>query len=109
MKTGWMVLLGAIALLAACVSEQQYNQKAPENQQFAYMKHLSATQPKPLIRGSRESNADQITSESSPADDGQRDPFPEGGWELSCQVLQELDKIMPSLKGISGKQIVIEG
>ena len=35
--------------------------------------------------------------------------FPEGGWELSQNGKQELSKIVPTLQGVSGKQIVIEG
>jgi len=35
--------------------------------------------------------------------------FPECGWELSQQGQQELNKIVPTLQGMSGKQIVIQG
>jgi chemotaxis protein MotB len=35
--------------------------------------------------------------------------FPEGGWELSENGGRELNKIVPTLQGVTGKQIVIEG
>ena len=35
--------------------------------------------------------------------------FPEGGWELNQNGRQELNKVIPALQGISGKQIVIQG
>jgi chemotaxis protein MotB len=35
--------------------------------------------------------------------------FQEGGWELDQQGQQEMNKVIPALQGVSGKQIVIGG
>jgi chemotaxis protein MotB len=110
MKTKVLILMCAVASLAGCVPQQQYNQEVQQNQQLLYLngtyqqlnQSLQAEVAANQVQIRQLQNRLQVTMVNDIL-------FPEGGWELSQQGQQELNKIIPALEGISGKQIVIQG
>jgi chemotaxis protein MotB len=113
--THWMkrrlLLLALISMAAsACVPEQQYNQEVQQNQQLQYMnstyqqlnQSLQSEVSADQVQVKQLQNRLQVTMINAIL-------FPEGGWELNQNGRQELNKVIPALQGISGKQIVIQG
>jgi chemotaxis protein MotB len=105
------LVLALVSIAAsACVPEQQYNHEVQQNQQLLYMNstyqqlnqslqsEVSANQ----VQIKQLQNRLQVTMVNAIL-------FPEGGWELNQNGRQELNKVIPALQGISGKQIVIQG
>jgi chemotaxis protein MotB len=109
-KTRSLIALCILILVAGCVPEQQYNQQVKQNQQLAYMnntyqqlnQNLQSEVAANQVQIKQLQNRLQVTMVNAIL-------FPEGGWELSRQGREELNKIVPALQGITGKQIVIEG
>src|ERR1700722_16484195 len=110
MKTTSLMLLAAVVTLAGCVPQQQYNQEVQQNQQLSYMnntyqqlnQNLQSEVAANQVQIKQLQNRLQVTMVNAIL-------FPEGGWELSRRGREELNKIVPALQGITGKQIVIEG
>src|SRR5271167_1209226 len=106
-----LVLAALISVLAtACVPQQQYNQEVQQVQHLTYMddtyrqlnQNLQSEVNADQVQIQQLQNRLQVTMVNAIL-------FPEGGWELSQHGKQELGKIVPTLQGIAGKQIVIEG
>jgi chemotaxis protein MotB len=102
--------LFALLLVAGCVPQQQYNQEVQQVQHLTYMdntykqlnQNLQTEVNADQVQIKQLQNRLQVTMVNAIL-------FPEGGWELSQNGKQELGKIVPTLQGVSGKQIVIEG
>jgi chemotaxis protein MotB len=97
------VAVFAGALLTACVSEQTYQAEVKKSNTYqALSQRLQA-----------EINADQvqITQLQDRLTVTMVDQllFPEGGWQVGRSGEQTLDKIVPVLKGLTNKNIIVEG
>jgi chemotaxis protein MotB len=110
MKFNRVILLSVTLALAGCVPQQQYNQ---EVQQVQQLKYLNSTDQQLNQSLQAEVNANQVQIkqlqnrlEVTMVNDIL---FPEGGWELSEKGHRSLNKVVPALQGVPGKQIVIEG
>jgi chemotaxis protein MotB len=100
-----------VALFATgCVPQSQYNQ---EQQQVQHLTYMDNTYKQLNQNLQTEVNSDQV--EIKQLQDRLQVTmvnailFPEGGWELHENGRRELNKIVPTLQGVAGKQIVIEG
>src|SRR5271169_2716203 len=110
MRLGKLIILATTLTLSGCVPQQQYNQQVQQNQQLLYM---NSTYQQLNQNLQTEVNANQVQIrqlqnrlEVTMVNDIL---FPEGGWELSERGHRSLNKVVPALQGVTGKQIVIEG
>jgi len=110
MRPGKLIALCAFTMIAGCVPQSQYNQEVQQNQQLLYLngtyqqlnQNLQAEVAANQVQIQQLQNRLQVTMVNAIL-------FPEGGWDLSDQGRHELNKIVPALQGVTGKQIVIEG
>jgi chemotaxis protein MotB len=110
MRKRKLAALLALLLIAGCVPQQQYNQEVQQVQHLTYMdntykqlnENLSTEVSADQVQIKQLQNRLQVTMVNAIL-------FPEGGWELSENGKHELGKIVPTLQGVAGKQIVIEG
>ena len=110
MKARKMFLFCSLVFMAGCVPQQQYNQEVQQVQHLTYMdntyrqlnQNLQTEVTADQVQIKQMQNRLQVTMVNAIL-------FPEGGWELSQNGKQELGKIVPTLQGVSSKQIVIEG
>jgi chemotaxis protein MotB len=110
MKTRTLGALFILAMIAGCVPQSQYNQEAQQNQQLLYLngtyqqlnQNLQSEVAANQVQIRQLQNRLEVTMVNAIL-------YPEGGWELSQQGQQELNKVIPALQGVAGKQIVIEG
>ena len=110
MRMTRLLVVAAIATLAGCVPQQQYNQEVQQNQQLTYLDHtyqqlnqsLQSEVAANQVQIKQLQNRLEVTMVNSIL-------FPEGSWELHQQGRQQLNKVMPALQGLAGKQIVIQG
>lgn len=108
-RTRVIIMIGALSF-AGCVPQQQYNQEVQQVQQLQYMnstyqqlnQSLQTEVNSDQVKVRQLQNRLEVTMVNAIL-------FPEGGWELHQQGQQELNKIVPALQGVAGKQIVIEG
>ena len=110
MQKAKLMFVFALALAAGCVSQGQYNEEVQMNQQLTY---LNSTYQQLNQALEAEVAADQVQIQQL-QDELQVTMvneilFPEGGWELSHQGREELNKIIPALQQVPGKYIVIQG
>ena len=110
MKNAKLIFIFTLALAAGCVSQGQYNEEVQMNQQLTY---LNGTYQQLNQALEAEVAADQVEIQQL-QDELQVTMvneilFPEGGWELSHQGREELNKIIPALQQVPGKYIVIQG
>jgi chemotaxis protein MotB len=110
MKSKKLILICILALAAGCVPQQQYNQEVQQNQQLLYL-NGTYQQLNQSLQSEVAANQVQIRQLQNRLEVTMVNAilFPEGGWELGQQGQQELNKIVPALQGVSGKQIVIQG
>jgi chemotaxis protein MotB len=110
MKTKVLILICTVASLAGCVPQQQYNQEVQQNQQLLYL-NGTYQQLNQSLQAEVAGNQVQIRQLQNRLEVTMVNDilYPEGGWELSQQGQQELNKIVPVLQGVAGKQIVIQG
>jgi len=106
-----LVLTVLISVIAAvCVPQQQYNQ---EVQQVQHLTCMDNTYKQLNQNLQSEVNTDQVQIKQLQSrlqvTMVNAILFPEGGWELSQNGKEELGKIVPTLQGVTGKQIVIGG
>jgi chemotaxis protein MotB len=97
------IAISAAAALAACVSDQTYQAEVKKSNTYqALSQRLQA-----------EINADQvqITQLQDRLKVTMVDQvlFPEGGWQLGRTGEQTLNKIVPVLKGLNNKNVIVEG
>ena len=110
MKIRTLMMVIAIATLAGCVPQSQYNQEAQQNQQLLYLngtyqhlnQNLQAEVAANQVQIKQLQNRLEVTMVNSIL-------FPEGGWEIHQQGRAQLAKVLPALQGLTGKQIVIQG
>jgi chemotaxis protein MotB len=110
MKSNVLIALFGLLLIAGCVPQQQYNQEVQQVQHLTYMddtykqlnENLQTEASTDQVQIKQLQNRLQVTMVNAIL-------FPEGGWELSQNGKRELGKIAPTLQGVTGKQIVIEG
>ena len=110
MRGRTLIALSALVLIAGCVPQQQYNQEVQQVQQLTYMdntyrqlnQNLQTEVNADQVQIKQLQNRLQVTMVNAIL-------FPEGGWDLSQNGKQEMGKIAPTLQGVTGKQIVIEG
>ena len=96
--------------LYGCVPQQQYNQEVQQAQQLQYMNQTYQQLNQNL---QTEVNAEQVKVEQlqnrlkvTMVDEIL---FPEGGWELHEKGRATLAKVVPSLQGLAGKRILVQG
>jgi chemotaxis protein MotB len=101
-RTLTIALFAAVAL-TACVSEKTYQAEVTKSNTYQALSE----------RLQSEVNADQvqITQLQDRLKVTMVDQvlFPEGGWELSRTGEQTLNKIVPVLKGLQNKNVIVEG
>src|SRR5271170_8073217 len=110
MRIARIVLVVVIATLAGCVPQSQYNQEAQQNQQLLYLngtyqqlnQNLQSEVAANQVQIRQLQNRLEVTMVNNIL-------YPEGGWELSERGHRSLNKVVPALQGVTGKQIVIEG
>jgi chemotaxis protein MotB len=110
MRIKRLMFLIATVAIAGCVPQQQYNQEVQQNQQLAYLNNTYQQLNQSLqtevaanqVQVKQLQNRLEVTMVNSIL-------FPEGGWELHPQGRAQLNKVLPALQGLSGKQIVIQG
>jgi chemotaxis protein MotB len=110
MRIARISLVVAIATLAGCVPQSQYNQEAQQNQQLLYLngtyqqlnQNLQSEVASNQVQIKQLQNRLEVTMVNSIL-------FSEGGWELHQQGRNSLAKVLPALQGLNGKQIVIQG
>lgn len=110
MKGRNLLLIGTLVFIAGCVPQSQYNQEVQQTQQLQYLngtyqqlnQNLQSEVAANQVQIKQLQNRLEVTMVNDIL-------FPEGGWELGQQGQQELNKIVPALQGVSGKQIVIAG
>ncbi len=110
MNRNSLFLLLTSLLLAGCVPQSQYNQEAQQVQQLDYMngtykqldQSLQTEVNSDQVEIKQLQNKLQVTMVNAIL-------FPEGGWELHDQGRSELNKLIPALQGVAGKQIVVAG
>ncbi len=110
MRITRLMFLGATLTLFGCVPQQQYNQEVQQTQQLAYLNstyqqlnaNLQTEVAANQVQIRQLQNRLEVTMVNSIL-------FPEGGWELHQQGRQQLNKVMPALQGLVGKQIVVQG
>src|SRR5271166_5756398 len=108
MRITSLMFVAATLTLAGCVPQQQYNQEVQQNQQLLYLnstyqqlnQNLQSEIAANQVEIKQLQNRLEVTMVNSIL-------FPEGGWELHQQGQQQLNKVLPALQGLSGKQIVI--
>lgn len=109
-KGGRLAMVLALVLLGGCVPQQQYNQEVQQAQQLQYMnstykqlnQNLQTEVNSDQVQIKQLQNKLQVTMVNAIL-------FPEGGWELHEQGKNELNKIVPTLQSVAGKQIVVAG
>jgi len=110
MKRELLITLCMLSMLAACVPQQQYQQEVQQVQQLEY---LNSTYQQLNQQLQSEVNADQVQikqlSNRLQVTMVDRILYPEGGWELHRKGKETLSKIVPSLQGLTGKQVTVEG
>ncbi|MGO9454967.1 MAG: flagellar motor protein MotB [Candidatus Binataceae bacterium] len=110
MKLRIPVALMALSMLAGCVPQQQYQQEVQQNQQLQYMndtyenlnKSLETEVKNDQVEIKQLKNRLQVTLVNEIL-------FSEGGWEVAAKGVDVLDKVVPSLQNLAGKEIIIEG
>src|SRR5271169_3035634 len=110
MRLGKLIILATTLTLSGCVPQQQYNQQVQQNQQLLYMnstyqqlnQNLQTEVASNQVQIRQLQNRLEVTMVNSIL-------FPEGGWDLHQQGRDSLNKVLPALQGLSGKQIVIQG
>ena len=97
------VALCAAVVLSACVSDQTYQAEVKKSNTYQALSQKLQT----------EINADQvqITQLQDKLKVTMVDQllFPEGGWQVGRSGEQTLDKIVPVLKGLTNKNVIVEG
>jgi chemotaxis protein MotB len=110
MKILKLLFVIIVLMATACVPQSQYNQEVQQNQQLQYLNgtHQQLNQsPQSEVAANQVTirqlqNRLEVTMTNAIL-------YPEGGWELSQRGQQELNKVIPALQGVPGKQIMIEG
>jgi chemotaxis protein MotB len=105
-----LITVLALLLTTGCVPQQQYQQEVTQVQQLKYLnttymqlnQNLQSEVAANQVQIKQLQNRLEVTIVNSIL-------FPEGGWELHQQGQQEINKVIPALQGLSGKQIVIAG
>jgi chemotaxis protein MotB len=109
-KFNKLIPMIVLLLAAGCVPEQQYQQQVTQVQQLKYLnttymqlnQNLQSEVATNQVQIKQLQNRLEVTMVNSIL-------FPEGGWELNQGGQQEMNKVIPALQGVSGKQIVIAG
>jgi len=110
MKAKQLVIVCALATITGCVPQSQYNQEVQQNQQLLYL-NATYQQLSQSLQSEVSANQVQLRQLQNRLEVTFVNAilFPEGGWEISQQGQQELNKIVPALQGVPGKQVVIAG
>ncbi len=97
------MMLCAVALAAGCVTKQTYNTEVQKADTYAALdKQLSGELGADQAQITQLQNELKVTMVNEIL-------FPEGGWTLSPKGEQTLGKIAPTLAGLKGQQVVVQG
>jgi chemotaxis protein MotB len=110
MQVRRLIALCVMVMIAGCVPQSQYNQEVQQNQQLLYLNE-TYQQLNQSLQSEVTANQVQIRQLQNRLEVTMVNDilYPEGGWVLSQRGQQELNKIVPALQGVAGKQIVIQG
>lgn len=110
MESKLPLALIVVSLVAGCATQQQYQQPVQQDQQVLYMNDTYENLNKSL---EVEVKSDQVQIkqlknriEVTMADEIL---FSEGGWEVGPHGIEVLNKVSPSLQGLTGKRVVVQG
>jgi chemotaxis protein MotB len=96
-------MLFAAVLAAGCVSQQTYNTEVQKADSYSALnKQLSSELSADQAQITQLQNQLRVTLVNEVL-------FPEGGWTLNAKGEAALAKIAPTLAGLKGQQIVVEG
>jgi chemotaxis protein MotB len=105
-----LAILICITLIAGCVPQQQYQQEAQQVQQLLYMNSTYQQLNQQLLD---EVKSDQVQikqlKDRLQVTMVNQILFSEGGWEVDRKGKELLARVAPTLSGLDGKQILIEG
>ena len=97
------MLLGVALLAAGCVTKQTYNTEVQKADNYAALNtKLSGELSSDQAQITQLQNQLKVTLVNELL-------FPEGGWTLDAKGEAALAKIAPTLAGLQGQQIVVEG
>jgi chemotaxis protein MotB len=104
------LVLMIVALMAGCGAQPQYQQPPPQGEQAPYMNDTYETLNKSLeaeiksdqVQVKQLKNRIQVTMADEIL-------FPLGGWEVGPHGIEVLNKVSPSLQGLNGKRIAVQG
>jgi chemotaxis protein MotB len=99
-----------VSLVAGCGTQQQHRQPLSQDEPVPYMndtyenlnKSLEAEIRNDQVQVKQLKNRIQVTMADEIL-------FPEGGWEVGPHGIDVLNKVSPSLQGLNGKRIVVQG
>ena len=104
------LVLMVVFLLAGCGTQQQYQQPLPQGEPVFYMndtyqdlnKSLGAEIKGDQVQVKQLKNRIQVTVADEIL-------FSEGGWEVGPHGIEVLNKVSPSLRGLNGKRVLVQG
>jgi chemotaxis protein MotB len=104
------LVLMVVSLVTGCGTQPQYQQPLPQDEQVLYMndtyealnKSLEAEIKSDQVEVKQLKNRIQVTIADEIL-------FPEGGWEVGPHGIDVLNKVSPSLQGLSGKRVAVQG
>jgi chemotaxis protein MotB len=110
MGTKLPLVLMVVLLLAGCGTQQQYQQPLAQDEQVFYMndtyqdlnKNLAAEIRSDQVQVKQLKNRIQVTMADEIL-------FSEGGWEVGSHGIEVLNKVSPSLQGLNGKRVLVQG
>jgi len=110
MRSKLPLLLMVVSLMAACGTQQQYQQPPSQDEQVLYMndtyenltKSLVAEIKSEQVQVKQLKNRIQVTIADEIL-------FSEGGWEVGAHGIEVLNKVSPSLQGLKGRRVVVQG
>jgi chemotaxis protein MotB len=110
MRSKLLLVLMVLSLVAGCGTQQQYQQPLPQDEQVLYMndtyenlnKSLEAEVKSDQVQIKQFKNRIEVTMADEIL-------FPEGGWEVGAHGIDTLNKVSPSLQGLNGKRVVVQG
>jgi chemotaxis protein MotB len=105
-----LLALLVVSLVTGCGMQPQYQQPLSQDEQVLYMndtyenlnKSLEVEIKSDQVQVKQLKNRIQVTIADEIL-------FPEGGWEVGPHGIGILNKVSPSLQGLNGKRIVVQG
>ena len=114
MKTMGSKLLSAlivVSLVAGCATQPQYQQPVQQDQQQVLYMNDTYENLNKSLEAEVKSDQVQIKQLKNRIEVTMADEilFSQGGWEVGPHGIEVLNKVSPSLQGLTGKRVVVQG